>query len=88
MPLYVARYYRAKLIIVQPEDVYAIVNHRINIASSVSELKEHLIHVLAPVAKEYDLSLEAFGNDVKYCGWHSSDAKKGKVILSEAFNSS
>lgn len=69
--------------------MYAVINHRINIASSVLELQDHLINVLAPVAKKHDLALEAFGHEVKLDACHSSEAvKKGKVILSEAFNSS
>ena len=67
--------------------MYAVVNHRINVASSVSELQKHLIHVLSPVAAKYNLSLEAFGEDVHIHGCHLTEAKKGKVILAEAFDS-
>ncbi|ORY35731.1 hypothetical protein BCR39DRAFT_511770 [Naematelia encephala] len=72
-----------------PEVVTAIVNHRISLAESVAELQKHLIDTLSPIAKHYNLSLEAFGKDVQLKGCHHqlTDAKAGKLILSEAFHS-
>ena len=65
-------------------------NHRINLASSVTELQNHLVDVLSPVAGKYNLSLTAFGEDVeiKGCKMHMTETKAGKVFLSEAFESS
>ncbi|OCF32697.1 Gly-Xaa carboxypeptidase [Kwoniella heveanensis BCC8398] len=75
-----------------PESVTAIVNHRINIASSVTELQERLVDVLGPVASKLNLELEAFGKKVQYQGCHTDEAPKGpkagKVILDVAWNSS
>ena len=76
----------------QPEVVTAVINHRINIASSVGELQEQIASVLAPVAEKYNLGLNAFGKDFEFstCPMHaaSNGAKAGQIILSEAFNSS
>ncbi|CAD6573047.1 MAG: hypothetical protein TREMPRED_000714 [Tremellales sp. Tagirdzhanova-0007] len=73
-----------------PEVVTAIVNHRISVASSVIELQEHLIDILSPMAVKMNLSMSAFGEEVKLrgCKAHMTEAKAGKIILSEAFNSS
>ncbi|ORX38339.1 hypothetical protein BD324DRAFT_620480 [Kockovaella imperatae] len=72
-----------------PEVVTTVVNHRINIASSVEELQQHLIKTLSPVAEEYNLALEAFGKDIELKGCPYMMANpSGKVILAEAFNSS
>ncbi|TYJ52125.1 hypothetical protein B9479_007279 [Cryptococcus floricola] len=75
-----------------PESVSAVVNHRINIASSVAELQSHLIDVLSPIAKKYNLAINAFGKDIQPHGCHSSASsekgpKAGKIVLAEAFNS-
>ncbi|KAK8854620.1 hypothetical protein IAR55_003359 [Kwoniella newhampshirensis] len=74
-----------------PEDVVAVVNHRISIASSVAELQHHLVNVIAPVASKLNLAVEAFGKEVNYADCHSefqAGPKAGKVILSVAYNSS
>ena len=65
-------------------------NHRISLASSVSELQEHLIDILSPVAAKMNLSMSAFGEEVKLhgCEAQMTEAKAGKIILAEAFNSS
>ena len=76
-----------------PEVVTTYVNHRISTASSVKELQGQLIDVLGPVAKENKLELHAFGKNVDLTSYgcpHMDVAKAsaGKLILSEAFNSS
>ncbi|WVQ72089.1 hypothetical protein IAR50_001634 [Cryptococcus sp. DSM 104548] len=80
-----------------PESVSAIVNHRINIASSVAELQSHLIDIISPVAAKFNLAIDAFGKDIQtqHRGCHSSSSssgekgpKAGKIVLAEAFNSS
>ncbi|OCF57639.1 Gly-Xaa carboxypeptidase [Kwoniella mangroviensis CBS 10435] len=60
-----------------PESVSAVVNHRINIASSVAKLKEHIEAVLAPAATKLNLSIEAFGKKVNLL----EGPKAGKVIV-------
>ncbi len=68
----------------------SVVNHRISIASSVIELQEHLIKILSPVAAKMNLSMTAFGKDVQLhgCPAHMTEAKAGRVVLAEAFDSS
>lgn len=66
-------------------------NHRINIASNYAEVQQHLIDTILPVAKAYNLELEAFGEQAyagSSCPMHLNDSKAGKIIVSEAFNSS
>ncbi|WWC93389.1 hypothetical protein V866_000223 [Kwoniella sp. B9012] len=60
-----------------PESVTAVVNHRINIASSVAQLKEHIEAVIAPAATKLNLSIEAFGKEVNLL----EGPKAGKVIV-------
>ena len=74
----------------QPEIVTAVVNHRISLASSVQETQDHVIDTIMPVAEEFNLALEAFGKDVELntCPMMQFEPKAGKIIVSEAFNSS
>lgn len=77
-------------LIEQPEVVTAIVNHRINIASSYAEVQQHVIDTVLPVAQEFNLQVEAFGKAVyegSMCPMMKGQ-QAGKIILSEAFNSS
>ncbi|WVR09460.1 hypothetical protein IAU60_006527 [Kwoniella sp. DSM 27419] len=77
-----------------PESVSAVINHRINIASSVAELQQQMVEVLAPVAFKLGLSMEAFGKEIKHHSCHydehdfgkHDEPKAGKVILNVAFN--
>lgn len=64
-------------------------NHRINIASSPTELTHHLVDVLGPVARHHNLELVAFGKsiDLGGCSMKKAQPKAGKIVLSEAFNS-
>jgi hypothetical protein len=48
----------------QPEVVTAIVNHRINIASSYPEVQRHVIDTVLPIAKAFNLEVQAFGESV------------------------
>ena len=63
-----------------PEVVTITINHRVSIAETTTQLQHRLGEVVTPVAKEYDLALEAFGKVV-----HTGAA--GKVTISVAFNS-
>jgi len=62
-----------------PESVYAIVNHRISMESSVQEVEEHLTKLLAPLAKSLPATLIAFNNHI-----HSptSNPRNTTIILS------
>jgi Gly-Xaa carboxypeptidase len=44
-----------------PEQAYAVVNHRIDTASSVGEVIKHNTKLLKPFAEKFNLSLVAFG---------------------------
>ncbi|KAG1821064.1 uncharacterized protein BJ212DRAFT_977270 [Suillus subaureus] len=59
-----------------PERASAVVNHRIAEHSSVSELQQHMVDLLTPLAAKYDLALVAFGSNVT-CGG------AGQVVLSD-----
>ncbi len=68
---------------VQPEVVTAVVNHRINIISSVVEVQERFIDTLSPIVSKMNLSMTAFGKDVEVrgCPAYMTEAKAGKVTL-------
>jgi hypothetical protein len=54
-------------------------------------VQKHVINTVLPVAKTYNLQVEAFGEHVyegSICPMHINDPKAGKIIISEAFNSS
>ena len=60
--------------------VTVIVNHRVNIASSVNETAAHVYHTLLPAAQSLDLALTGFGRS------HTpSGSARGHVYLSEAY---
>lgn len=62
-----------------PEKAWAVVNSRINVDSSTAELKERTIKFIAEKAKELNLTLSAFGEDV------ISSPGVGQIVLDEAF---
>ena len=66
-------------------------NHRINIASSVAELQDHLVRTLGPIAAKYNLDFEAFGKEIDFmtCGsdHFSKGPKAGRAVISVAYNS-
>lgn len=68
----------------QPELVHTFINHRISASSSYQELEAHYTEVLTPVAKMYNVSLEAFGE--LQTGDENSPAA-GKATFLEAFSS-
>ncbi|KAG1860316.1 hypothetical protein DFJ58DRAFT_779286 [Suillus subalutaceus] len=63
-----------------PEAVYAITNHRIADHSSVSELQDRFVSIVAPVAAKYNMSLDAFGKQI-----NPEASTWGLVKVSEAF---
>ncbi|KAH8929172.1 putative carboxypeptidase [Atractiella rhizophila] len=44
-----------------PEFVYTVVNHRIRPGSTGEDVKDHYVNVLSPLAQEFNLDLNAFG---------------------------
>ncbi|KAJ8095210.1 hypothetical protein PM082_010432 [Marasmius tenuissimus] len=63
-----------------PELATAVVNHRIAEHSSTRAVQDHITGLVLPIAKEYNLSLDAFGTN-------ASEGLTGRVVLSEAFYS-
>jgi Gly-Xaa carboxypeptidase len=64
-----------------PESVYAVVNHRIAMESSVQEVQNHLIELLMPLAKRLPATLIAFDKKV-YAPSQSDNPRNTTVSLS------
>ena len=67
-----------------PERAEAIVNHRIDVHSSVNALQRRIVAVVKPIAAQYGLTFEAFGNAdfaMKPAGVESS----GVLRITDAF---
>ncbi|KAL7423235.1 hypothetical protein Q5752_002535 [Cryptotrichosporon argae] len=58
-----------------PEVVTTIVNHRLDLASSIAELNARIFDTLLPVAKDLDLALEGYGRS------YVPEHKAGTVYL-------
>ncbi|KAJ3847607.1 hypothetical protein EV368DRAFT_50867 [Lentinula lateritia] len=69
-----------------PESAYAIVNHRINTVSSVNETVAHDTQTVAGIARSFNLTLKAFGQDIIPASAYSSSDPKGHIELAQAFN--
>jgi Gly-Xaa carboxypeptidase len=66
-----------------PEEAYAVMNHRIDTASSVGEVIERQTKLLMPLAKKFNLSVLAFG---KHVTSGDTDSKAwGSLELSDAW---
>ncbi|KAG4439432.1 hypothetical protein IFR05_005079 [Cadophora sp. M221] len=46
-----------------PETAHIIVNHRIAVEESVQTVKDYYIHLLSPLAKKWDYSIQGFGQE-------------------------
>ncbi|TCD69101.1 hypothetical protein EIP91_008743 [Steccherinum ochraceum] len=74
-----------------PEEASAVVNHRIAGYSSVSAVQTRIVEVLLPAAKKYNISIDAFGEEVDPSDDDDDDdeglsrAYAGRVTLSDAF---
>ncbi|THU99095.1 carboxypeptidase S [Dendrothele bispora CBS 962.96] len=69
-----------------PEKASVVINHRIAEHSSVTEVKNHIISTVSPIAAEYGLALSAFGENVSG-PMHIQHQNQSRIILSEAFQS-
>lgn len=47
-----------------PEHVKVVVNHRVNIETTIQELQDHFVSRVLTLAEKYDLLLEAFGETI------------------------
>lgn len=65
-----------------PEEVFAIVNHRVAIDSSLETLKDSVVSLLSPVASKHNLELVGFNNASVSS---MSESYRGKVTLSDAW---
>ncbi|KZT51737.1 carboxypeptidase S [Calocera cornea HHB12733] len=73
-----------------PEKVWAVVNHRISVDSSVQEVKDRFVALLQPYALANALSLTAFGLNVTHPapGPGPGQALNGHITLSQAWTPS
>ncbi|KAL4252052.1 peptidase M20A family protein [Abortiporus biennis] len=65
-----------------PEEAFAIVNHRIATHSSVADVKMHISSLLIPLTSKYNLSLNAFGEELHPTIKQSTN---GRIKLSDAW---
>ncbi|GBE85034.1 Carboxypeptidase S [Sparassis crispa] len=65
-----------------PENAFLIMNHRIDLSSSVADLKARVANVVVPLAQSFNLSVDAFG--VQY-GDVERGAAFGHLAISDAF---
>jgi Gly-Xaa carboxypeptidase len=66
-----------------PEQAWAVVNHRIDVASSVSDVKRADAELLRDLAKHFNLSYTAFGERLT----EADDPAWGTLDLSDAWGS-
>ncbi|KAF7294397.1 Carboxypeptidase S [Mycena kentingensis (nom. inval.)] len=64
-----------------PELATAIINHRVAEQSSLEEVQQHIVDIIAPLALRFNLTLVAFGDDVARDSLNSN-----RIVLSDAFN--
>ena len=57
-----------------------MINHRVNIHSSIDDIRQHVVQTLQPVAEEYNLGISGWGAHI-----HPSGESKGTLYLSDAF---
>ncbi|KAF5336103.1 hypothetical protein D9611_006330 [Ephemerocybe angulata] len=62
-----------------PEQAWAVVNHRISVTSSVAELKARDTKLLEPIAHKFNLSYNAFGDQLTEEGASS----RGSLVISD-----
>ncbi|KAI0927139.1 hypothetical protein AcV5_007754 [Taiwanofungus camphoratus] len=65
-----------------PENVFTIINHRIDVHSSVAALQTRIASIVGPVAQSFHLSVDAFG---KPYGETEKDTVFGHLQISDAF---
>ncbi|KAJ1043567.1 hypothetical protein NDA10_007567 [Ustilago hordei] len=70
-----------------PEQASTVVNHRIDVTLNTDDVRKHMHRTISPVARK--LGLEVEGNGTPQWSFISSSTKgkKGRVVLSDAFNS-
>ena len=56
-----------------------MINHRVNIHSSIDDVKQHVVSTLKPVAKEFDLAIAGWGD------YTPKGGVRGTVYLSDAY---
>ena len=73
----------SKLITVNalPESVYAIVNHRIAMESSVKEVEDHLVELITPLSKSLHATFVAFDKQI-YAPSQSDNPRNTTITLS------
>lgn len=72
-----------------PEETNAVINHRIEPGSSVTELREHLTELITLHATRLGLALHAFGKEVQMEMDEGKEKTQtlGKIVIEDAFGS-
>jgi len=65
-----------------PENVFLVMNHRIDVMSSVVAVQEHVTELVGPIAHGFNLSVDAFGEQF---GSIEKGAAFGHLQLSDAW---
>lgn len=72
-----------------PEQASAVINHRIDVTSSVAEVRQHIYRTLQPVAKKLKLAITGDSPAWDFIPATTANTAKtaGKIVLSDAFDS-
>ncbi|KAE8220684.1 hypothetical protein CF319_g5822 [Tilletia indica] len=67
-----------------PEEATAVINHRIEISSSVADIREHIATTLRPYAEENGIELDGWGNaTLSYSPKKKSIVQNDEVLLQQ-----
>ncbi|TKY87705.1 hypothetical protein EX895_003286 [Sporisorium graminicola] len=72
-----------------PEQASAVINHRIDVTSSVADVRHHIYRTLQPVARKLNLAITGDGPAWDFVAPTTATrcAAAGKIVLSDAFDS-
>nr|CDI56321.1 probable CPS1-Gly-X carboxypeptidase YSCS precursor [Melanopsichium pennsylvanicum 4] len=73
-----------------PEQASAVINHRIDVTSSTSDVRQHIYHTLQPIAAKLGLSIQGNGSAWDFISSSSitlAGKAQGRIVLSDAFDS-
>lgn len=70
-----------------PEQASTVVNHRIDVTLNTDDVRKHIHRTISPVARKLGLEVEGDGTPQWSFISSSTKGKKGRVVLSDAFNS-
>ncbi|CBQ70939.1 probable CPS1-Gly-X carboxypeptidase YSCS precursor [Sporisorium reilianum SRZ2] len=70
-----------------PEQASAVVNHRIDVTSSVADVRHHIYRTLVPVARKLNLAITGDSPAWDFIPATPTKGAAGKIVLSDAFDS-